>query len=254
MIKGGYGGGGSAANWYPSPIIYGAGSGGGQTAVKFEKNTLWHRVIVSGGGGGSDNYYETDLIGKMDDGSGGAGGGFSGQGFWIDGEYVSTKLATSSSGFTFGNGESAQRYGSKNEKGFKPEKGDSDRPGAGAGWFGGFAGHHGNGGAGGGSSSALSSDAYIPEDLITAYDNNYEEFESHYYEFNKQSGYLFQNVVSYPGVWEGNGKLVITVLKQEYYNYIISGCKLKAYSNNYICQLGFGSVYLINLIMYLGFF
>ena len=70
MIKGGYGGGGFASNCYAF-----SGSGGGQTAVKFHKNDLWHRVIVAGAGGGSDNYQTNDPNNELsDDGSGGAGG------------------------------------------------------------------------------------------------------------------------------------------------------------------------------------
>ena len=48
MVPGGYVGGGSSSGWYT-----GTGSGGGQTAVKFVNNDLFHRVIVSGGGGGT---------------------------------------------------------------------------------------------------------------------------------------------------------------------------------------------------------
>ncbi|EAY08788.1 hypothetical protein TVAG_188750 [Trichomonas vaginalis G3] len=42
MIKGGYGGGGYAFNYYDGGDADGAGSGGGQTAVKFLANDLWH--------------------------------------------------------------------------------------------------------------------------------------------------------------------------------------------------------------------
>ena len=80
MIKGGYGGGGATFNHYGADYNYGSGSGGGQTAVKFLSNDLWHRVIVSGAGGGSDNVYPTETLKGTDDGSGGAGGGFVGQG------------------------------------------------------------------------------------------------------------------------------------------------------------------------------
>ncbi|EAY13860.1 hypothetical protein TVAG_044210 [Trichomonas vaginalis G3] len=115
MVKGGYGGGGNAFNFYSSSTDYGSGSGGGQTAVKFFSNDLWHRVIVAGAGGGSDNSYTYPNM--VDDGSGGSGGGLTAQGCWINGALKSDKLANSTFGFTFGSGESAQEKGSKNPNG-----------------------------------------------------------------------------------------------------------------------------------------
>ncbi|EAY19621.1 hypothetical protein TVAG_228840 [Trichomonas vaginalis G3] len=79
MIKGGYGGGGNAFSFYADDGNYGSGSGGGQTAVKFVSNDLWHRVIVAGAGGGSDNYFYADSYNSYDDGSGGSGGGLTAQ-------------------------------------------------------------------------------------------------------------------------------------------------------------------------------
>ncbi|KAI5522505.1 glycine-rich protein family, partial [Trichomonas vaginalis G3] len=184
MVKGGYGGGGWAANWYWQPGNNGAGSGGGQTAVMFLQNDLWHRVIVSGGGGGSDNCpaHQTEFMGA-DDGSGGAGGGFTAQGFWINGELKSSHVANSTYGFSFGSGESAQKDGSKNQWGVKRGEMESDRPGSGSGWFGGFAGHHGDGGSGGGSSWVLSKNAVIPPGEIQAYDSFYNPIGKHPYAF-----------------------------------------------------------------------
>lgn len=84
LIEGGYGGGcKSGNNGYLN--LVGSGSGGGQTAVKFLKNDLWHRVIVSGAGGGCDNTGGYML--KEDDGSGGSGG-IIGQGWFQNGIYI----------------------------------------------------------------------------------------------------------------------------------------------------------------------
>ncbi|EAY15065.1 gp13, putative [Trichomonas vaginalis G3] len=215
MIRGGYGGGGSAFNYYTSSTDHGSGSCGGQTAVKFLSNDIWHRVIVSGAGGGSDNKLTYPDL--RDDGSGGSGGGLTAQGYWIDGILNSDKVANSTFGFTFGSGESAQESSSKNSDGVSVSYGAPDRPGAGSGWFGGFAGHHGNGGAGGGSSWALSLDASIPKGNISAKGSFYNESESHPYAFNLNDGYIFKDVMSFPGVWEGNGRLVITILESLFF-------------------------------------
>ncbi|EAY19624.1 PE-PGRS protein, putative [Trichomonas vaginalis G3] len=222
MIKGGYGGGGSAFNYYGSDNNYGSGSGGGQTAVKFDSNDLWHRVIVAGAGGGSDNYYYIDTYRKGDDGSGGSGGGFTTQGFWVDGVLNSEKIANSIFGFTFGSGESAQENGSKNKNGVSAGIGGYDRPGAGSGWFGGFAGHNGNAGSGGGSSWAVSKNAIIPQGNITATDSFYNLNDSRPYSFSLDDGYLFSDVKTYPGIWEGNGRLIITILDSIIYPSCVS--------------------------------
>ncbi|EAY10978.1 hypothetical protein TVAG_446800 [Trichomonas vaginalis G3] len=213
MVHGGYGGGSFSFNFYSTDIACGDGSGGGQTAVKFFENDLWHRVIVSGGGGGSDNFNpnNNDYM-RDDDGSGGSGGGQTAQGFWINGKYISRYLANTTSGFTFGSGESAQEFGSKSDFGVKEYEGGTDRPGAGSGWFGGFASHNGNGGSGGGSSWVLSEDADIPDGNIAAKGPFFNITDERPYFFRKTDGYLFYDIVNIPGVWEGNGKLVITIL------------------------------------------
>ncbi|EAX90981.1 PE-PGRS protein, putative [Trichomonas vaginalis G3] len=208
LIEGGYGGGGSASNHY-ADSDWGAGSGGGQTAVKFLSNDLWHRVIVAGAGGGSDNNF-TQTFGGADDGSGGAGS-LEGQGWFTDGVYNSNYLANSTFGFSFGYGETAQKDRSQNPNGVQSCGGYSDRAGAGGGWFGGFASHHGNGGAGGGSSWVLTSNAIIPEGKITAYDSSYNLSESRQYAFSKHD-YDFHHIVAESGVWEGYGRLIIKSL------------------------------------------
>ncbi|EAY08790.1 hypothetical protein TVAG_188770 [Trichomonas vaginalis G3] len=222
MFKGGYGGGGSAFSFYDTNLSYGSGSGGGQTAVKFLSNDLWHRVIVAGAGGGSDNYYYIDAYNTNDDGSGGSGGGFTAQGYWENGIYNSARLANSTFGFTFGSGESAQKDKSKNPQGVQSGIGYSDRPGAGSGWFGGFAGLNGNGGSGGGSSWALSKNAIIPQGNITATDSFYNINDSRPYSFSLDNGYLFSDVKTYPGIWEGNGRLIITILDSIIYPSCVS--------------------------------
>ncbi|EAX91029.1 loricrin, putative [Trichomonas vaginalis G3] len=213
MVPGGYGGGGYAANWHFISENSGAGSGGGQTCVKFDKNDLWHRVIVSGGGGGSDNTgADFSTFKGFDDGSGGSGGGFTAQGYWQDVNYFGEKSANSRFGFSFGYGESAQQHGSLSDYGVRSADGESDRPGAGAGWFGGFAGMNGNAGSEGGSSWALTRALDYPKEFITAYDSFHNYIGSEKYGFDSTSPYFFDNVRSYSGVWEGDGQLVITIL------------------------------------------
>ncbi|EAY19625.1 hypothetical protein TVAG_228880 [Trichomonas vaginalis G3] len=222
MIKGGYGGGGYSFNYFLADDDYGAGSGGGQTAVKFLSNDLWHRVIVAGAGGGSDNINPIDTYNRRNDGSGGSGGGFTAQGYWADGVLNSEKLANSTYGFTFGSGESAQKEGSKNPNGVTSGINGVDKSGSGSGWFGGFAGHNGDGGSGGGSSWALSKNAIIPQGNITATDSFYNLNDSRPYSFSLADGYLFSDVKTYPGIWEGNGRLVITILDSIIYPSCVS--------------------------------
>lgn len=205
MIEGGYGGGGRAANWGGD----GTGSGGGQTSVQLFTNDLWHRIIVSGGGGGADNLGSATLH-SQDDGSGGAGGGLEGQGWWANGEYIGNYTANSTFGFTFGSGEAAQKLKSANKNGVQFYVGESDRPGAGGGWYGGFAGHHGNGGAGAGSSWALTKDAKYQYGNIDAHNEFYELQGSKAYAFDRESEFLFSSVNFVPGIWKGDGKLIIT--------------------------------------------
>ena len=214
MIEGGYGGGGYSSNFFYSDSDFGSGSGGGQTAVKFEVNDLWHRVIVSGAGGGSDD--KDGTYGDFNDGSGGAGG-IIGQGWFSSGIYNFNYTANSTSGFSFGYGESVQKYKSLNPKGVQSYYGGSDRAGAGSGWFGGFASHDSNAGSGGGSSWVLSKDAIIPQGKIEAFDSFYQSIGKYEYAFTK-SDYLFEHIFHTSGVWEGNGKLIITILNHCIFN------------------------------------
>ncbi|EAX87852.1 PE-PGRS protein, putative [Trichomonas vaginalis G3] len=214
MIEGGYGGGGYASNYFGNDEFYGSGSGGGQTAVKFEVNDLWHRVIVSGAGGGCDDNFGT--FNSDNDGSGGAGG-IIGQGWFLSGVYNFSYLANSTSGFSFGYGESAQKLKSLNPKGVQTCSGDSDRAGAGSGWFGGFESHNGQSGSGGGSSWVLSKDAIIPQGKIEAFDSFYQSIGKYEYAFTN-SDYLFDHIFHTSGVWEGNGKLIITILNHCIFN------------------------------------
>ncbi|EAX91030.1 hypothetical protein TVAG_425220 [Trichomonas vaginalis G3] len=233
MIPGGYGGGGYAANWYLSVENNGAGSGGGQTCVKFDKNDLWHRVIVGGGGGGSDNSAsDFNIFLQQDDGSGGSGGGKISQGYWVNGAYNGERLANSTFGFSFGYGESPRQYSSLHNQGVKSSEGASDRPGAGAGWFGGFAGLNGNGGSGGGSSWALTKALDYPKGNIIVYDSFHNYIGSQKYGFDSTSPYFFDNVRSYSGIWEGNGKIIVTILNP-------LKCSKMYYSrNHYLLMLG----------------
>ncbi|EAY05343.1 hypothetical protein TVAG_153770 [Trichomonas vaginalis G3] len=215
---GGYGGGGSA------PPHDSVGTGGGQTAVKFQQNDVWHRVIVAGSGGGCDNNVG-NFLGE-DDGSGGSGGGLTAQGWFENGKYKDSYLANSTFGFSFGSGEAAQLSGSLNAHGVHKYSIYSDKPGSGSGWFGGFASQDPASGSGGGSSWALSKDAIIPKGKINATDDFYSLIGSSEYAFSKYD-YLFSNVIHQAGIWEGNGRLIISVIEYQ-------PCRTyKCYLNNY---------------------
>ncbi|EAY09824.1 gp13, putative [Trichomonas vaginalis G3] len=212
MQPGGYGGGGSSSNYFgideSSTLIYGSGSGGGQTAVKFLENDLWHRVLVSGGGGGSDDN-------ATDDGSGGSGGNLTAQGWFRFSELKSSHLANSSFGFAFGQGEAARYTTALNNRSVQ-NAGKFDIAGAGGGWFGGFSSQDGSSGSGGGSSWALTKDAFIPIGNIESYDEFYKFIDSKPYAFDHNSEYLFQDVIHVPGIWEGNGRIIISILDMCY--------------------------------------
>ena len=222
--KGGYNGGGRGACYRD-----GTSGGGGATDIRLISDDYWHRVLVAGGGGGSDNQVTNNVFSGNDDGGAGAGGGLTAQGFWINGVYVGDYVAGQKSGFTFGNGEAAQQYGSKGD-GKTTASGASDRSGAGGGWFGGYASHHGNGGAGGGSSFAFTSSAEIPEGMITSYDDLYETSTTNAYAFSKteDADYFFSDVEMAQGIWSGDGKVIINVA---YLHSSFCTCKTKRSPN-----------------------
>ena len=171
---GGYNGGGNggAGN---------SGSGGGGTDLRVEVNDFWHRIIVAGGGGGRDS----------SQGTGGCGGYPNGQGYWDrSNSYIDSHIATQTSGYSFGIG------GTPSE-----ETLISDVGGAGGGWFGGYPSNSSSSGAGGGSSFILTSTAQIPQNP-----------GGKPYAFSNNSPYIFKNVENATGIWEGNGKIHISII------------------------------------------
>ena len=147
-IAGGFNGGGTGGS-------SGSGSGGGATDVRLksgvlEMESLNSRIIVAGGGGGSDNSsscYENCYLG--DDGSGGAGGGITTEGAYIDGvlhtRYAAGQLPFTTTDF-IGNIVNSSKLGI-GENGI-----NTDTGGGGGGYYGGVATKNYNGGGGGGSS------------------------------------------------------------------------------------------------------
>ena len=188
-------------------------AGGGATDLRAEENDLFHRIIVAGGGGGADNGGSN--YGDWDDGSGGAGGGLIAQGFWNNGEYVGTHLATQVSGFSFGNGEAAFMKGSHHPNGIigGVKYVNSDIAGAGGGWFGGFSGQDPNAGAGGGSSFALTKDAVFPKGEIDVYDEFYVNETRGRYAFQHKE-YIIEKPVFIQGIWTGSGMARITLMSE----------------------------------------
>ncbi|EAY16821.1 loricrin, putative [Trichomonas vaginalis G3] len=218
LVPGGYGGGGSSGGY-----TFGSSSGGGQTSVQFLENTLYHRVIVSGAGGGTDDY-------RGDDARGGSGGNLVAQGWWNESVYIGQYAANSSFGFTFGTGEAAQPYVSKNPKGIQISAAGGDKCGGGGGWFGGFASNEINSGCGGGSSWVLTQDAYIPQGLIKSHDEFYDLIDQQKYQFDLNSEYLFSEVQHVPGIWQGNGRLIITLIR----SCVVNSCAAKSNFKYYL--------------------
>ena len=184
---------------------------------------------MSGAGGGCDDS-------NSDDGSGGAGGDLIAQGWFNDGVLISTLLANSTFGFSFGQGEAA-RFGQANNSDAIRMSNNRDIGGAGGGWFGGFSGQYGTAGAGGGSSFALTKGAIIPKGNISAYNEFYNFIDSKPYAFDLNSEYLFDEVIHMSGIWEGNGRLIITIIN----NGILLSC---------ICRQSFN----LNLYLFLVIF
>ena len=208
---GGYNGGGRGLP-YQQANAY---SGGGATDIRAEENDVFHRIMVAGGGGGSDN---NDIynLGADDDGSGGAGGGLTAQGYFVNGVLDDKIVAGQLNGFAFGQGESALYGVSNHPNGSHANIGHSDRAGGGGGWFGGFSSHHGNGGGGGGSSFALTRDAEFPRGTIKLYNDVYMETGiSGEYSFQNNE-YIIDHPTFVSGIWEGNGKVVITIIDPFY--------------------------------------
>ena len=220
--RGGYNGGGRGMT-IESKI---GGGGGGATDLRFEVDDPWHRVMVAAGGGGADDSYE-------DDGSGGCGGDPDGQGMWYQGEYKGEKIATQTSGFSFFQGEASQENRSQNPNGYdSPDKRIVDKPGAGGGWFGGFARHYGGAGAGGGSSFVLHSSAVIPKGNIEVRDENYENPVSKPYAFDTSSEYCFTDFEMFGGIWSGNGMARIMFISEH-----PLGCETKKKSHKYLAVI-----------------
>lgn len=116
----GYNGGGSGwSNLY----------GGGATDIRIGGTSLYHRILVAGGGGAATNAR-----------NGGNGGGFSAQG--------DRNVATQTTGFSFGQGESNN---------------SSYYAGGGGGWYGGGYGYNSSETASGGSGYVLTKDSYRPD-------------------------------------------------------------------------------------------
>ena len=228
-FPGGYNGGGGG-------LMYSAGSssGGGATDFRFDKNDLFHRVLVAGAGGGSDDYTDKD-------GFGSSGGGLNGQAPWINNKLQTNYYASQTSGFSFGFGERANSQGSKNQNGITKPGESNDLGGAGGGWFGGFASHHNDGGGGGGSSFLLTKNALIPTEEIIVYNSTYDEIDRGYYAFSDKSKYLFIEPQFGEGVWYGNGKAIITPLDFSFFYKQKITCKRK--------QIISKSLFLINILI-----
>ena len=181
---------------------------------------------MAGGGGGGDDVGSGSVT--ANDGKGGSGGGFEAQGWYSSTSSVDTvRVATQTSGFTFGNGESGSNSGTNHPNGSPYKSGKHDIGGAGGGWFGGFASHSCNIGAGGGSSFILTENATIPQDEIEYRSKNYTTLiDKKKYAFADKRKYLFTDAVLERGVWIGNGFAEITVLSQK--RFANASCRTKS--------------------------
>ena len=204
IVDGGYNGGGGS-EVVKNYLI----TGGGSTDIRADSDTPYHRIIVAGGAGGSDDHSSI----TENDGKGGSGGGLISQSFYVDSELKEGYEATQLKGYSFINGESGCKTGSKHPDGYKNINIYNELAGAGGGWFGGFSSNHNDGGASGGSSFALTNDAEIPSNPINIYNRNFEIIDNKNYAFDpNNSPYIFYNVQHKRGVWYGNGLIKIFLL------------------------------------------
>ena len=121
--------------------------------------------------------------------------------------YESTQLK----GYSFFQGETGKTTGTSSSTGYSSSGGLFELPGGGGGWFGGYSSHHCNGGGSGGSSFALSLNSTIPSGVINIYDKNYSIASSGRYAFSPYtSPYLFYDIEHKRGIWNGDGKIIIT--------------------------------------------
>lgn len=191
---GGYNGGGSSIS---GDAVNGAGSGGGATDFRVINNSLFTRILVAGGGGGPDNPIGT--FGSTDDGTGGAGG-LPGLGYFNNGVYNESSEVTTLNGYSFGYGMSSSLSG-------------AEIPGAGGGFFGGYAPSGTNAGASGGSSFALNEEIPVPRNLITVRASNGTVLEKGYYTLSQTGPYSLRDPVFITGANFGNGYARITIFE-----------------------------------------
>lgn len=216
--QGGYNGGGDC---YVAPQAMAAASGGGASDLRILENSLFLRILVAGGGGGADNPPGTS--GGSDDGTGGAGG-YPGQGYFTNGRYEKSKEVTTTNGFSFGNGMM-----SNNKNG--------EYPGAGGGFFGGYASGGYNSGAGGGSSFALSRKVPVPKNLLSVKSGNGTIIEQGYYKLSETGPYELDEVRFVNGANIGNGYARITILESYPIKYIPFLCTLHYNDSIFLAML-----------------
>ena len=213
-VAGGFNGGGTGG-------AGSSGSGGGATDVRLksgvlETESLNSRIIVAGGGGGSDDAsgcYENCSLGN--DGSGGAGGGITTEGVYIDGilhtRYAAGQLPFTTTNFT-GTLASSSKLGI-GENGIATDTG-----GAGGGYYGGVASKNSNGGGGGGSSfisghagciSVNFKDNLQKDDTYTAYEEKYQ-YQGIFYVNVVDNNYELTGTPQIP-----NGDFFIEILKSD---------------------------------------
>lgn len=213
-IAGGFNGGGTGG-------ANSSGSGGGATDVRLksgvlETESLNSRIIVAGGGGGSDDAsscYENCSL--SNDGSGGAGGGITTEGAYIEGvlhtRYASGQLPFTTTDFTGSLVDSSKLGVGENGTA-------TDTGGAGGGYYGGVATKHGNGGGGGGSSfisghagciSVNFKDNLQKDDTYTAYEEKYQ-YQGIFYVNVVDNNYELTGSPQIP-----NGDFFIEILKSD---------------------------------------
>jgi hypothetical protein len=199
---GGWNGGGNAATKAAGSAL-GSG-GGGATDVRTtsgawnDATSLRSRIMVAGGGGGTDDtnisYPPTasGTYGGANDGSGGNGGGLTGQKGYNDGSLY----------FGAGSQTASNTPGNAGSFGIGGNGSITDAGGGGGGYYGGSGSTSNQGGGGGGSSfvsGCTGCNAVNSSGIATGLPNHY-------------SGYVFTGITMNQGGHTGDGKAVITVV------------------------------------------
>lgn len=57
---------------------------------------------------------------------------------------------------------------------------------------------------------------YSKRKYIDSFNEFYDKLDSKPYRFDLNSEYLFDHIIHVPGIWQGNGKIILTIISNNY--------------------------------------